>query len=136
MKITLLGGWLAAAALAAAASAHAERRDYPVSNVTALSSSIPLDIDIVQDDSESLTLDGYDGQLAEVEVAMEGGTVRIKSRNRSIDWRKNVRGVLHTKQIASLHLAGTGSMRSASLRADDLKASISGSGKIQVKRRN
>jgi len=65
---------------------------------------------------------------------MEGGTVRIRSRSRSIDWRKNVRGVLHTKQIASLHLAGTGSMRSASLRADDLKASISGSGKILLKR--
>jgi len=134
MKISLLGGWLAAAALAAAAAAHAERRDYPVSNITALSSSIPLDIDIVQDDSESLTLDGDDGQLAEVEVSMEGGTVRIKSRNRFIDWRKNVRGVLHTKQITSLHLAGTGSMRSASLRADELKASISGSGKIQLKR--
>jgi len=134
MKTSLLGGWLAAAILAASASAHAERRDYPVSNITGLSSSIPLDIDIIQDDRESLALDADDGQLAEVEVSMEGGTVRIRSRNRSIDWRKNVRGVLHTKQIESLHLAGTGTMRSASLRADALKASISGSGKIQVKR--
>ncbi|HSW84695.1 MAG TPA: head GIN domain-containing protein [Usitatibacter sp.] len=134
MKISLLGGWLAAATLAAATAAHAEHRDYPVSNITGLASSIPLDIDIVQDDRESLSLDGDDGQLAEVEVSMEGGTVRIRSRSRFVDWGKNVRGVLHTKQIASLHLAGTGSMRSASLRADELKASISGSGRIQVKR--
>lgn len=134
MKIFLVCGWLAAATLGAATAAHAEHRDYPVANITGLASSIPLDIDIVQDDRESLSLDGDDGQLAEVEVSMEGGTVRIRSRNRSVDWRKNVRGVLHTKQIASLHLAGTGSMRSASLRAEELKASISGSGKIQLKR--
>jgi hypothetical protein len=133
MKTFFLAG-LAAAALAAAAAAHAERRDYPVSNITGLSSSIPLDIDIVQDDKESLTLEDDNGQLAEVDVGMEGGTVRIRSKNRSTDWRKNVRGVLHAKQIESLHLAGTGSMRSASLRADALKTSISGAGKIQIKR--
>ena len=125
---------LIAAAALAATGAHAERRDYPVSNITGLASSIPLDIEIIQDDRESLTLDGDAEQLAEVDVAMEGGTVRIRSRNRSTDWRRNLRGVLHTKQIESLHLAGTGTMRSASLRADALKASISGSGRIQVKR--
>jgi hypothetical protein len=41
MKISLLGGWLAAATLAAAMTAHAEHREYPVSNITGLASSIP-----------------------------------------------------------------------------------------------
>ena len=132
MKISLLGGVLFAAAFAT--SVHADRRDYPVANITGLSSSIPLDIDIVQDDRESLTLEDDAGQLGEVEVGMEGGTVRIRSTSRSTNWHKNVRGVLHAKQIESLHLAGTGSMRSASLRANALKASISGAGKIVVKR--
>jgi len=134
MKISLIGGLIAAAALAAATAAHAERRDYPVANITGLMSSIPLDLEIVQDDRESLTLDGDDGQIAEIEVVMEGGTVRIRSKQRSIDWRRNARGVLHVKQIDSMHLAGTGSMRSASIRAGDLKTVISGSGKIQLRR--
>src|SRR5262249_32245794 len=69
-----------------------------------------------------------------VDVGMEGGTVRIRSTKPNINWHRNVRGVLHAKQIESLLLAGTGTMRSASLRADALKASISGSGKILVKR--
>jgi len=134
MKISLLAGPMAALAVLAAAAAHAERRDYPVSSISALASSIPLDIEIVQDDRESLTLEDDDGQLAEIEVTMDGGTVRIRSKNRSTNWRRSVKGVLHTTRIESMHLAGTGSMRSASIRADALKASISGSGKIQIRR--
>jgi hypothetical protein len=133
MKSTLIS--LAAAALALGGlSAHAERRDYPVANISAVSSSIPLDLELIQDDRESLALEDDDGQLAEVEVTMEGGTVRIRSKNRSTHWKKSVRGVLHTKRIESVHLAGTGSIRSASIRADSLKATISGSGKIQFRR--
>jgi len=129
---------LLAAAIAlcglAAATAQAERRDYPVSNITALSSSVPLNIDIVQDDRESLTLEDDDGQLAEVEAVMDGGTLRIRSKNRSTNWKKSVKGVMHTRRIESVHLAGTGSIKSASIRAEAFKATISGSGKIQFRR--
>lgn len=126
---------LAIAALASL-GAYAERRDYPVSNITALASSIPLDIEIVQDDRESLTLEDDDGQLAQVEAGMDGGTVRIRPKNRdpSTHWGHNVKGVLHTKRMESIHLAGTGAVRSASIRAEDLEATISGSGKIQFRR--
>lgn len=117
-----------------AAAAHAERREYPVSNINAISSSVPLDLEIIQDDQESLVLEDDDGQLAEVDVAMSGQTVRIKSTGRNTNWKRSVKGVLHLKKIESIHLAGTGSMTSASLRADDLKATISGSGKIRVRR--
>jgi hypothetical protein len=125
---------LAVIALAAAASAMGERRDYPVSNISALSSSIPLDLEIVQDERESLTLDDDDAQLAEIEAFMDGGTLRIKGKNRSTHWKHSVRGVMHTKRIESIHLAGTGTIRSASIRADDFKATISGSGKVLLRR--
>jgi hypothetical protein len=117
-----------------ASAAHAERRDYPVSNIYAISSSIPLDLEIIQDDQESLALEDDDGQLAEVDVTMDGGTVRIKSKNRSTNWKRSVKGVMHLKRIESIHLAGTGSITSASIRADDLKATISGSGKVRLRR--
>ena len=129
---------LLAAALAlcglAAATVHAERREYPVSNIGAVSTSIPLDLEIIQDDSESLVLEDDDGQLAEVAVTMDGRTVRIQSRNRSTNWKRSVKGVMHLKRLESIHLAGTGSVTSASIRADDLKATISGSGKIRLRR--
>jgi hypothetical protein len=134
MNASSAGRALALAALLAACAAHAERRDYPVANISAVSSSIPLELEIIQDDRESLALEDDDGRLAEVEVAMDGGTVRIRSKNRSTNWKRSVRGVLHTKRIESIHLAGTGSIRSASIRADSLKATISGSGKIQLRR--
>lgn len=129
-----LASTFAAIALAAAASAMAERRDYPVADISAVSSSIPLELELIQDDRESLVLEDDDGQLAEVEVTMEGGTVRIRSKNRSTSWKKSVRGVLHTKRIESIHLAGTGTIKSASIRAENLKATISGSGNIQLRR--
>jgi hypothetical protein len=129
-----LASTFAVIALAAAASAMAERRDYPVSNISALASSIPLDLEIVQDDRESLVLDDDDGQLAEIEAFMDGATVRIRSKNRSTNWKRSVRGVMHTKRIESIHLAGTGTIRSASIRADDFKATISGSGKVLLRR--
>ena len=125
---------LAALAMAAAASAMAERREYPVSGIGAVASSIPLDLEIVQDDRESLALEDDDGQLAEVDVEMDGGTVRIRGKNRSTNWKRSVRGVLHAKRIDSIHLAGTGTIRAARIRADDFKATISGSGKIQLRR--
>jgi hypothetical protein len=123
----LLGGCLALAA-------HAERREYPVSNIGAVASSISLDLEIIQDDQESLALEDDDGQLAEVEVSMDGQTVRIRSKSHSTNWKRSVKGVMHVRRIESMHLAGTGSITSASIRADDLKATISGSGKVRVRR--
>jgi len=125
---------LAAIALAAAASASAERREYPVSNIAAVASSIPLELEIIQDDQESLALEDDAGQLAEVEVSMEGQTVRIRTRSHSTNWKRSVKGVLHVRRIESIHLAGTGSITSASIRADDLRATISGSGKVRLRR--
>ena len=120
--------------LLAALAAHAERREYPVANLNAVASSIPLDLEIIQDDQESLALEDDAGQLAEVEVSMDGQTVRIRSRNRSTNWHRSVKGVMHVKRVESIHLAGTGSITSASIRADDLKATLSGSGKIRLRR--
>ncbi len=125
---------IAFAALLAAGAAHAEKRDYPVSDIAAVSSSIPLDLEIVQDDRESLALEDDDGRLEEIEVSMDGNTVRIRSKLRSTNWRKAVRGVVHTKRIESILLAGSGTIKSQSIRADNLKATISGSGKIQFRR--
>ena len=129
-----LASTFAAIALVAAASAMAERRDYPVSGISAVSSSIPLDLEIVQGDREALALEDDDGQLAEIEVTMDGGTLRIRGKNHSTNWKRSVRGVMHAKRVDSIHLAGTGTIRSASIRADDFKATISGSGKIQLRR--
>jgi hypothetical protein len=130
---TLIAPLVALAGLACA-TAYAERRDYPVSEISALASSIPLDLDIIQDDRESLSLEDDHGQLEEVNAFMDGGTLRIRSKNSSTNWKKNVRGVMHVKRIDSVHLAGTGTIRSASIRAEDFKATISGSGKIQLRR--
>jgi Putative auto-transporter adhesin, head GIN domain len=132
MRTFLLAAALALAS--AAGAANAEKRDYSVSNISALSTSIPLDLEIVQDDRESLTLEHDENRLDEVEATMDDGTVRIRSKVRSTNWHKSVRGVLHVKRIESIHLAGTGSIRSQSIRADALKATISGSGKIQFRR--
>jgi hypothetical protein len=123
----VLGGSLALAA-------HAERREYPVANITGISTSIPLELEVIQDDQETLSLEDDDGQLAEVAVSMDNGIVRIKSTSRSTNWKRPVKGVMHLKRLESVHLAGTGSITSASIRADDLKATISGSGKIRLRR--
>jgi hypothetical protein len=117
-----------------ALAAHAERREYPVANIAGISSSVPLDLEIIQDDQESLALEDDDGQLAEVDVSMDGQTVRIRSKSRSTHWKRAVKGVMHAKRIESVHLAGTGSITSASIRADDFKATLSGSGKIRLRR--
>lgn len=117
-----------------ATSAYAERREYPVANINAVTSSIPLDLEIIQDEQESLALEDDDGQLAEVDVSMDGQVVRIRSKSRSTHWKRSVKGVLHTKRMESMHLAGTGSITSASIRAESLKATISGSGKIRLRR--
>ena len=123
----LLGGCIALAA-------HAERREYPVSNIGAVASAIPLELEIIQDDQESLALEDDAGQLAEVEVSMDGQTVRIRTKSHSTNWKRSVKGVMHVRRIESIHLAGTGSITSASIRAGDLKATISGSGKIRLRR--
>jgi len=60
--------------------------------------------------------------LAAGASAMDGGTVRIRSKNRSTNWKKSVRGVLHTQRIESQ--GGRGGLRETHARVRRLKRAV------------
>jgi hypothetical protein len=123
---------LACIAMAAAAERHETRA---VSGFHAVALSAPIKVELVQGDAEGMTLDGDEAALAEIETVVEDGSLKI--RNKSHSWFSGPdmsRVVAHVsaKTIDGLSTAGSGDIRTASLRTKDLKVSIAGSGDVRI----
>src|SRR5271154_4554691 len=71
---------LACVAMAATAQRHETRA---VSGYHAISLSAPITVELVQGDTEGLTLDGNDAALAEIESLVEDGKLKIRSKDHS-----------------------------------------------------
>lgn len=104
-----------------------------VSGFTGVALSIPAKVEIVQGNTESLTLEGDDNILPLIETVVEGGTLKMRftERNTSIQ-TKVLKAVLNVKSIDSLSVAGSGDMHAANLKSANLKSNISGSGDINI----
>jgi len=123
---------LACIAMAAAAQRHETRA---VSGYHAVALSAPIKLELVQGDTESLTLDGDEAALAEIETVVEDGSLKIRNRDHS--WfagpdMSRVVAHVSAKAIDALSSAGSGDIRAASLNTKDLKVSIAGSGDVRI----
>ena len=123
-----------AALILAAGPTNAAFRDIAVSGFRGVDVTIPMDLEILQGPVDSLRLDGDEAAIAQVEIVVEDGIVRILARDRSVSWKGRLRGVLRAKRIDTVVLAGSGSIQVAQLAGDDVKATLSGNGKLNLER--
>ena len=126
--------FMALAAFASASLAADRRESRPVSGFNGIDLSVPGKLEVIQDGTESLTLEGPDDVLADIETTVRNDRVlliRPRSRgNRS--WGKELKIVAHMKDVASIGVAGSADVHADRLRGPRLALSISGSGNIDV----
>lgn len=104
-----------------------------VTGFTSISLSLPADTQIVQGDSEGISIESDDNILPLIETVVESGSlkIRLQDRNSSVS-TKNLRIVVSAKTLEALSISGSGDLRAAKLKSPKLKASISGSGDINI----
>jgi hypothetical protein len=126
--------FLALLATGAVAFAADKRETRAVTPFTTISLSAPLKLELVQGESESLSLEGDESALAEIETVVEDGTLKIRTKPKMTwSWSNSkVRGKVTARNIEALRISGSGDIAAATLRAAGLKLSISGSGDIKI----
>ena len=120
-------------ALAAGAAQAADRRESrDVAGFNSVSLAAPLDLDIVQGDKEGLVLEGDADEIAKIETVVEGGSLKIRMRERHWGQWSKLRGHLMARDLHALDIAGSGDIKSTQLRSGDFEISISGSGDVAI----
>jgi len=122
------------ACLAVATALAVDRQEARgVSGFTGLSLRAPVNVDLVQGDSEGLVLEGDPDAIARIETVVENGTLKIRYSAHEHAWNlAKIRAHVRMKTVESLAIAGSGDIAAQSLRAKDLRVSISGSGDVRI----
>jgi hypothetical protein len=117
------------------AAAAQTRENRPVSGFHALSVAAVLDVDVVQDGTESLTLEGDADVLSRIESVVQEGRLQLRYRpGTRLRDHARAHAVVHARTLDAVSLAGAGKVRADSLKSDALALSISGSGDMDIGR--
>lgn len=120
-------------ALATAAIAADRREERPATGFHAVAMAINMNLEVIQDGTESLTLEGDPDVLADVETFVRDGTLDFRYRRDSrMRSHKRINAVVHARDMDAIALSGSGNLRSRALKADALTLSISGSGDVDI----
>ena len=104
-----------------------------VSSFTGISLSLPAKVEIVQGNTEGISIETDDNILPLIETVVEDGKLRLrfKDRNMSVS-TKTLNMKVNVKTLDSLSVAGSGDLRAAKLKVANLKTSIAGSGDVRI----
>ncbi len=112
-------------------------RSFNVGSFSEISLSIPGKAYVRQGNTSSVELEGPADLLSEIEVVNEGDKLIIRTKDKWFkwDWRdaKDITAHITTKEIAALHVSGSGEMLVMTrVKTDNLKLKVSGSGTLKV----
>lgn len=124
-----------AVSLAGAAAAANRSEERPVAGFHAIGTAVNIELEVIQDGTESLRLEGSEEVLARVETFVRDGTLHIQYTRDNESARRSpsrIHGVLHARDVDAIALASSGTIRSPSLEAETMALSISGSGDMDI----
>jgi hypothetical protein len=107
----------------------------PVSGFSAIRLAVPAKMEVIQGETESVTVEGSEEDLAKIEVLVEDGVLQIRARERNTRWSSRnttFRITANAKRVESLGISGSGDILAKSLRTPAIKLAISGSGDIRI----
>ena len=99
--------------------------------------SIDARLELNQDGNEGLTITGDDNIVPLVETVVEDGTLNVR-------WKKGIRStsykdlaiVVHANSVDALAIAGSGEIRTKTLKTGNLRLNLAGSGRVVVEALN
>ena len=104
-----------------------------VSGFNRISVAIPGKVEVVQGNTESVSVESDDNIVPLIETVVEDGGLKIRftEKNMSVS-SKTMKLVVNAKTVEGLSVAGSADLHAARLRSTTLKTSIAGSGDIQI----
>lgn len=97
--------------------------------------SIPAKVELIQGNTEGITIEGDDNIVPLVETAVRNGELKIHFAEKNISVStKLLRLVVNVKTVEGLSVAGSGDLHAAQLQSATLKAGIAGSGDVNITR--
>lgn len=135
---TALAGLCLAASVAWGAgtitgSGRALTQQRAAAGFTGVGLSLPGKLEIVQGDTEGVTVTADDNVVSDIETVVEKGVLQIRFRTgiRSVTSTR-IRIVVNARTLESIAVAGSGDVLAPALQARDLSVSIAGSGDVKV----
>ena len=105
-----------------------------IGHFTALSLSLPGDVELRIGNTEGITIETDDNLLPLIETVIEDGMLQVRPIKRNLNMQtRHMKITLNAKTIERLAVGGSGSITSDRLRGDKLTFHIGGSGSINVK---
>ena len=121
------------AALPLATLAADVRQSPSVSGFSGIRLAVPGKMEVIQDNTESMTIEGAEEDLARVEAVVEDGQLHIRTKTRTNwSWNPKFRITVHAKRVEALAISGSGDISARSITSPSMKLAISGSGNIRV----
>jgi hypothetical protein len=120
--------------LAATLASGADRREArAATGFTSVNLSAPVNVDVVQGDTEGLVLEGDDAALADLETVVEQGALKIRKISRKdIAAMSKVRVHVSAKAIEALRISGSGDITAARPSRSDAQDRGVGSGDVRI----
>ncbi|WP_394777474.1 head GIN domain-containing protein [Undibacterium sp.] len=117
-----------------AGSGKVEKQVRAVSGFNGISIGVPANVELVQDNTESVTIETDDNLLPLIETVVERGQLKIRTvrRNANLETR-TMNIVVRLKNVDSINLGGSGSISSGKLHASKLSVNLGGSGNVDIK---
>jgi hypothetical protein len=111
-------------------------RDYAVGDFGAVSLAGSQNVIVTVSGEPSVRAEGSEEALERLEILVENGTLKIRTRNRSgIGWNRSAGPVtvhVSAPRISAASIGGSGDMRIDRVEADRLNASVAGSGNLTI----
>lgn len=106
-----------------------------VSGFRGVGLSVPGRLEIVQGDSEKLSVTADDNVLPLIETVVENGQLKIRykdHRNVNVRTKTPIRMTLNAKTLEAIGVAGSGDVQAPALNSREMKVSIAGSGDVTL----
>ncbi|MFC7420865.1 head GIN domain-containing protein [Iodobacter arcticus] len=110
-------------------SGKIEKQTRPLAAFTAISSETTGRVEVIQDNTESISIESDDNIIPVIETIIENGTLKIRHKKFDLE-TKTLNIIVHVKNINSLNLSGSGMITAPVLSAKKFSINVGGSGKI------
>jgi hypothetical protein len=111
------------------------KQEHALAHFTGLALDIPGDAQLRFGETESITIEGPDSVLAQIETPVEKGTLQIRTKSKGAVLPAHAVTIIvqAKKGLEHLSLGGTGSITAIALPGETLDINVGGSGSISAK---
>lgn len=115
------------------AATHVKAETFNVEDFTAISYSLPFNVELIATDEPFVTLEGDQDTIDEIIVEVDGDTLKIRKENRWFDWSdEEIHVTVGYVELEELYMNGSGDAYAEEMDTDDLLIKISGAAGVEI----